>query len=1064
MQRARSVGVRGTARPPQGRQTAPVEWLAGMLTVADLANELRCTVNEIQRAGRDLGIAAKSPGYRLSLEDFRLLKEKVLQAQSEAAEASRPRVAEPADESPVLDDRFVPVRDLVGHVRGATAVRLRLHEDFAQWLWGEHTEPRLKRRANLVLRQLAAFGRTSIVKSVRGAGRGWRRSPLGGNQGRQFYLWWVPAGAPPIADVDLPKDHVLIRAVRHHDETSSALDAGNVATDYIDLTADELVNQRTEYGFAFNDAQLAITRSPNAVRFIKGHPGAGKTTALWLAASVTEGRQALYLTFNTKLALEAEQYFRALGPETLGIEVLTFEQLINRLLDSGDSRGISTLDPDEAVEEFSEVIAGNYRGVLGPWEKRLEELYAELHAHAIGEAIPIDLRGVAASDGPVMDKIEYIAARTTTLGTHAARTAGQIANHLADGKLIEQLFPGPARARRALDRLLADPSIAQRFNLVDVVLVDETQDLTRVELLLLVKLCATIGQSRDAGPPAFIAAGDEAQTVRPSDFEWGQLADLTATLIGRRSEFELPGNVRSPRNIALVVNQSWDLYRQLAKDERPRGYAEAEIEDASPGRVIYTACAGNEELRELIRAFETIPNAAFVYPGYTIPERYKELLPATADVVLTSQSAKGLDFQTVAVLDVGRQLSRLRELAQEAQTEGRFAALWGRTLADHVRVALSRATETLILIDVDADQSSRDQVLELCAAAELSELSAEELVTMLRSDENDPAQLALEFCEEVEKLLGTQPMRAYRRAKQAVALLGDPKSDDSVQDAALRRQAWLLRAVAAVDLVRNFKQLRPKPAQSPDELLDDAVTSLRRGERGQDAQALLLIHRIAAAPPSTIVTGEAAELSSLLAGLEMHVERYARDTLVAWCRDLSGAPIPVGAANQRTLVDTVTQLVESVGSRHPDLRQYRERLLLAVASSSMGEGRYADALGLLKSALNRDNAMEAVCHEQLGNHSSAARAFELAGDTGGALRNLRRVPDVQGALRLAQRLNHEDLPAIQWLSKYSDLMASLSPHVAARLTDAERRLVAASRDDALLDSGVEQKHNDDDGS
>lgn len=1022
-----------------------------MQTVGDLADELRCTVNEIQRAGRELGIAAKSPGYRLSSDDYQALRDRVIAMQAEAAQ-NRVVVDVPlAAPTLMLEDRFVPVRDRVGHVKGATAVRLRLHEDFAAWLWSDQTDSRLKRRANLVLRQLAAFGRTSIVKSVRGAGRGWRRSPLGGNQGRQFYLWWVPAGAPPVADVDLPKNQVLIRAVRHHDDTSEALPPGDVARQYIDLEPDELVNQQTDYGFAYNDAQLAITRSPNAVRFIKGHPGAGKTTALWLAASVTEGHRALYLTFNAKLALDAEQYFKALGPDALAIEVLTFEHLTSRLLDPADGLPLSNLDPDGVVEEFA-AIAGNYRGVLGPWDHRLEELYAELHAHAVGEAIPIPLRGLAPSAGVVMERAAYMEARTDVLGVHAAKTASQIASHVADAGLVLHLFPGPARARRALERLLADESIAKQFAGVDVVLVDEAQDLTRVELLLLVKLCAAIGAHRENGPPAFIAAGDEAQTVRPSDFEWGQLADLTAALIGRRSEFELPGNVRSPRNIALVINQSWDFYRHFAKDERPRGYAEAEVEEASPGRVIYTNCQSNEDLRELVGAFETIPNAAFVYPGYTIPERYKGLLPAAPDVVFTSQSAKGLDFQTVAVLDVGRQLERLKALADEARVEGRFAALWGRTVADHVRVALSRATETLILIDVDAAGSTREQVLDLCREAEVLQLSAEDLITLLRSDESDAAEIALEFCEEVEKLLGTQPARAYRRIKQAVALLGDPRSEDSVQDAALRRQAWVLRGVAAIDLARYYKQLRPRPSDSVDDLVADAVTSLRRGERGQDADAVQLIQRLAAAQAPSSASADARLLLSLLPELEMRIERHAREVLVSWCRDVATGSVPAGVEAQTALAETASGLVASVGSRHPELAQHRERLLVAIASAAIGEGRHADALAQLKLVSTRHSSMEGVCHEQLGNYASAARAFELAGDMHGALRNLRRVPDVQGALRLAQLLQHEDVPTLQWLSRYCEIMGALEPHIAARLTEAERRLVAASRDDALLES------------
>src|SRR5690349_14597503 len=136
-----------------------------MQTVGDLADELRCTVNEIQRAGRELGIAAKSPGYRLDSDDYKALRDRVTAMQAEAARNRVVVDAPVAAPKLMLDDRFVPVRDRVGHVKGATALRLRLHEDFAAWLWSDQTDSRLKRRTNLVLRQLAAFGRTSIVKS-----------------------------------------------------------------------------------------------------------------------------------------------------------------------------------------------------------------------------------------------------------------------------------------------------------------------------------------------------------------------------------------------------------------------------------------------------------------------------------------------------------------------------------------------------------------------------------------------------------------------------------------------------------------------------------------------------------------------------------------------------------------------------------------------------------------------------------------------------------------------------------------------------------------------------------
>ena len=65
----------------------------------------------------------------------------------------------------------------------------------------------LRRRLGLVLQHLAAHGRTSIVKGCGGGNQGWRRSPLGGNRGMQFYLWWAPDGSRPTNGVRRSEEH-----------------------------------------------------------------------------------------------------------------------------------------------------------------------------------------------------------------------------------------------------------------------------------------------------------------------------------------------------------------------------------------------------------------------------------------------------------------------------------------------------------------------------------------------------------------------------------------------------------------------------------------------------------------------------------------------------------------------------------------------------------------------------------------------------------------------------------------------------------------------------------------
>src|SRR5688572_16850123 len=82
---------------------------------------------------------------------------------------------------------------------------LLLHDDVINPKDVPLTEP-IKKRLHLVLQHLAAHGRTSVIKGCKdNANRGWRRSPLGGNHGSHYYLWWAPKGTRQIDLMVLPE-------------------------------------------------------------------------------------------------------------------------------------------------------------------------------------------------------------------------------------------------------------------------------------------------------------------------------------------------------------------------------------------------------------------------------------------------------------------------------------------------------------------------------------------------------------------------------------------------------------------------------------------------------------------------------------------------------------------------------------------------------------------------------------------------------------------------------------------------------------------------------------------
>lgn len=1031
------------------------------------------TVSEVQRVARSLNIAAKSPAYVLKSADIAAIRSKFQEQQAvrssgdeggAAAAGTEPEgVREEQDalaEAEARALRELPramVRALPAGVRDEGQVELRLHEEFYTWLETPGTEPRLKRRANLVLRQFLTRGRPTNVKSVAGPGNGWLRTRLGGNGGNQFYLWWAKAGATPVAGLPLAGKQVLLRTVRHHDDTSNALDPGR-PEDWVPLRATELSEQRDTYGYAWSEEQDRIAAEPAPIRLIKGHPGTGKTTTLWLASAYAEGSRAIYITYSKRLAAETEQYFRAFGPKGLAIDVLTFEDLLGEFApaSSGMGDGARTtrlLPPEEAVRAMRTRLAG-YRERWVPWEDHPAELYAELHAHFVGRALPVPFRGQPAFAGPVLGAAAYVAARREVIGEQAARSAGAVGDYLWQAKALARLTPGPLLARAALDGLRMGTALPERLRGLDWIFVDEVQDLTLVEALLLVELAVRIGRERGC-LPGLLAAGDEGQTVRPTDFEWGPLADLLHERLGARAEYELAGNLRSPRNIAEVINRSWDFYRRLDKSERPRGHAEAEVEETAVGRIIYCRARGDEQLDTLMQAFAHTPGAALIHPGHVVPPE----LAQRGVEVWSSDSAKGLDFQVVGVIDAGRTLLRLERQAQAANEsiDGRLTALWARTLADQLRVALSRSTDTLVLIDRDAPEAdaqddgarAAELVFELCKDLEgfMEEMEPAELAKLLDREDADAGALVIDYVASIDKLLQDHPMRALQQARNASGLLGGVKTPGAVTDPTLRKDVWRLRGLAAL-LAATSDEAHDAA------LFKEANTWLRKAELADAAKAALQLRNLYASLRSD---GKPAHEEALLLAQSLpalqdtvpEVEAVLRRGVVDWCRGVTRAELPPTPSGRKKLEEAVTKLAHQLGPRHPELNGHRERVRARVARALLDDGHPRDALDYFGMLERPDPRGEAECHERLGELTRAADCYERAGDLPAALRCARAVPDFKLALRLARAADPAVVAALEWAERLRVEAAAAEPLQRAPLTDAEREHLLAALNRSL---------------
>ena len=413
----------------------------------------------------------------------------------------------------------------------------------------------------------------------------------------------------------------------------------------------------------------------------------------------------------------------------------------------------------------------------------------------LGLAMPGDTDAIPAGDLVRLSDATYRDRRAGRDGVGRAATSAllKVAEHVGPDAFVGS-FPELAAATAAIGRL-RDGELPEGFVEFDRVVVDEVQDLTLLETGVVVELCLAITRRR-GNAPWLLAAGDDGQIVRPSGFDWGALNDLLAARLDAPRRFHLKGNLRCPSRIAAVIERASQWYVHLDKSRRPtkqRHQQGGQHIDAHLLHVVAdvpTAVGLLEGLDEV--EGPVVITVADEKPVW-VPERLR-------DMVLTPADAKGLEYQSVCVLDPGRVLARL-EAATGPMTTDPSQALREqehRTAIDQLRVALSRVTETLAFV-VAGDDDAHALSAELLEDA--APYHAGDLVENF-ADDAPPEERVQARTNDARGLIDTAPGRAWQRACQAMRLLGDPQLPNGVADESVRIEArTTLLATAARLLV-----------------------------------------------------------------------------------------------------------------------------------------------------------------------------------------------------------------------------------------------------------------------
>jgi hypothetical protein len=839
-----------------------------------------------------------------------------------------------------------------------------------------------------------------------------------------------------------PQGSVFLRDIRHHDDHSE-LTPQSLSDNYLPLSVADLRGE----GYApspLTGTQSRFVQSRGRIRIVKGYPGSGKTTALWHAADASSVQSTLYVTYSKDLAALARAHFLKFAPAEKKFQVLTFPGLVRRLLVSLPGETAPYEPEREARMRFAKQAFSLPSRLLGPWLDDRKALYDEVHAHLVGSALPVDVGRFPGCARPRIEDLLYRERRREFIGGAAADAVIEVVSALEKrepGEFHRSYFPELSLAWDAAARLRSaegGPLVLRKAFDVDCIAIDEAQDLTPLEAWVIVELAAAIQHHR-MRTVSLLIAGDEAQTVRATDFEWGWFQDLVHYRLASPQDFKLGANLRSPRRIAELINASWDLYSHVGKQDRPGGSGNVEIDEDASDQLVYCAAVAGTELENLLRVFSKREGLAIISLGEEIPPYVPDdVKPA----VLTASEAKGLDFQSVCILDPGRQLRRIRSVAERVRRDHGVVPLTKRLAIDQLRVAISRPTERVYFLDVNPPEESGRMSLEFLSAGDAG-VSPVIPAVVLKSIEEEqlPLEERIALCEsDARQYLEVKPEMAWSRAKQAVSLLGAPDSPVAIEDIPLRASANL--TLCRVSFCLAFRKVRlAAELGNPDLYLEAERAGAQSGVPG----LWRLIGHLAsvdAAPPGhrlapLIACFRAWERNESAVESWLSIELQPRAT--EWLRIMEDS---VSSS------DRVHEIVKALPAAYKlfevqDAAARFERIRERAVKGLLDAKKFGEALDLLEPYAEQQPKLVAQCYEGLERYADAAAVHRKAGNLKDALRNYRAIPDLERSMEAIRELGgHPAAESIEWMHEVDRVLKLRPQSFGKAATEAEKAFLA----------------------
>ncbi|MCP4353218.1 MAG: AAA family ATPase [Desulfobacterales bacterium] len=430
--------------------------------------------------------------------------------------------------------------------------------------------------------------------------------------------------------------------------------------------------------------QEAVIHMPRPL-LLQGSAGSGKTTILTHIAyehiqSSHSNTRILVIVYNDALKRYVVSLLEGLsisGEKESRIDVLTWRELCEHLADSISMDHFPWLDEIDRVSLHLK------------WHRKELGLSKDLSIPELLEIIRAVIKGRTQDiDKPLLSLDE-------------SRGFG-LANNLLYGNLsrIDAIHEAAEKYQIYLDSngLIDDMDAArillsnrERLPRWDIVLIDETQDYTLIQLRLLASLCKS--------PSGLIFFGDEHQIVYPSHFSWYRVKEaIYASWNDNRPDLvNLDFNYRNPRPVAEIGNTVMSLRSErLSCNECPEVRSN-QVLTPQPVRFVMSKNRIQEAIATLA---EHVGSLGIIFDGSKDTRKREWSFRGIGfRRAFTPQTAKGLEFDVVCLI---RFNNAYKDLVLAGQT--RLSASARFLKYNEVYVSLSRTRGQLIIIDPAARQ------------------------------------------------------------------------------------------------------------------------------------------------------------------------------------------------------------------------------------------------------------------------------------------------------------------------------------------------------------------------